>query len=120
MNLGEVAELVSCGYLLATPHRVFSTPGSRLSIPFFFNPSLETVAEPLTLPESLVWERDASYESKTHWRRPSNAMLRQYGLNAFKSLARSHPAVFTQHHPDLAVLDDGQVVKREDSARVHA
>ena len=39
-------------------------------------------------------------------------MLREYGLNAFKSLARSHPAVFTAHRPDLLVEEDGQVVRR--------
>jgi len=112
INLGEVAEVASGGYLLATPHRVLSTPVTRLSVPFFYNPSLETVVEPLALPSSLVWERDAAYDSQTHWRRPANAMLREYGLNAFKSLARSHPAVFAAHHPDLRVEEDGQVVRR--------
>jgi isopenicillin N synthase-like dioxygenase len=110
-NLGEVAELLSGGYLLATPHRVLSTPAARLSIPFFFNPSLETVVQPLALPGSLEWEREASYDSQSHWRRPSNAMLPAYGANAFKSLARSHPAVFAAHHPDLRVLEDGRVVR---------
>lgn len=120
MNLGEVAEVMSGGYLLATPHRVLSTNAKRLSVPFFYNPSLETVVEPLVLPKSLAWERDASYDSEKHWRRPSNAMLREYGLNAFKSLARSHPAVFARHHPDLAVLDDGRVIKREGGTSARA
>ena len=38
-------------------------------------------------------------------------MLRQYGANALKSLARSHPAVFAAHHPDLRLLEDGQVCR---------
>ena len=111
-NLGEVAELVSGGYLLATPHRVLSTPASRLSVPFFFNPALPTKVEPMLLPKSLRWERDAEYDEQQHWRRPSNAMIAEYGSNALKSLARSHPAVFAKHHPDLVVLDDGRVVRR--------
>jgi len=111
-NLGEVAEVASGGYLLATPHRVLSPSAARLSIPFFYNPSLETVVDPLQLPASLAWERDGAYDATRHWRRPSNAMLREYGQNAFKSLARSHPAVFAAHHSDLKVLEDGQVVKR--------
>ena len=111
-NLGEVAEVASGGYLLATPHRVLSPSAARLSIPFFYNPSLETVVDPLQLPASLAWERDGAYDATRHWRRPSNAMLREYGQNAFKSLARSHPAVFAAHHSDLEVLEDGQVVKR--------
>ena len=65
VNLGEVAEVASGGYLLATPHRVLSPPVTRLSVPFFYNPSLETVVEPLPLPASLAWERDAAYDSQT-------------------------------------------------------
>ena len=38
-------------------------------------------------------------------------MLREYGLNALKSLARSHPAVFAAHHPDLRLEEDGQIVR---------
>ena len=60
--------------------------------------------------------RDDGYDEKAHWRRPRNAMLTEYGANALKSLARSHPAVFARHHPDLAVLEDGRVVRREEGA----
>ena len=35
---------------------------TSLSVPFFYNPSLETVVEPLALPPSLAWERDAAYD----------------------------------------------------------
>lgn len=111
-NLGEVAELLSGGYLLATPHRVLLPHSQRLSIPYFHNPVLDACIEPLTLPSALEWERDKSYDEKAHWRRPSNAMLAEYGSNAFKSLARSHPAVFEEHHPDLRVLNDGRIVER--------
>ena len=145
---GQVAEVASGGYLLATPHRVLSTSAARLSVPFFYNPALECRVEPLPLPV-LPWERNVAYDteasaggsnlaslplghitgetltwlsaalvrsyathSQSHWRRPKNAMLHEYGANAFKSLARSHPAVFERHHPDLRVTDDGRVVKR--------
>lgn len=110
-NLGEVCEMMSGGYLLATPHRVRSTPRPRLSIPYFYNPALEAVVEPLELPSHLPWEREPEYGQRTQWRRPQNALLAHYGANAFKSLARSHPAVFERHHPDLRLLDDGRVVR---------
>ena len=114
-NLGEVAELLSGGYLLATPHRVLLPPTTRLSVPYFYNPRLEA-SVPAPLPsldlEKLPWEREAGYDEKAHWRRPSNAMITEYGANALKSLARSHPAVFAAHHPDLRVLDDGRVVRQ--------
>ena len=109
-NLGEVAQLLSGGYLLATPHRVLLPPSARLSIPYFHNPCIDAVVEPLSgVADALPWERDARYDAERHWTRPNNAMLAAYGLNAFKSLARSHPAVFARHHPDLQVTADGQV-----------
>ena len=113
-NLGEVAELVSGGYLLATPHRVLSSSVARLSVPFFFNPCLSATVEPIKLPDTLPWERNREYDHMQHWRRPKNAMLSEYGANAFKSLARSHPAAFARHHKDLSLLDDGRVVRASD------
>ncbi|KAL1511689.1 hypothetical protein AB1Y20_004979 [Prymnesium parvum] len=111
-NLGEVAQLVSGGYLLATPHRVLSGPSARLSVPFFFNPTLTAKVSPIELPSTLKWERDEQYAETSHWRRPNNTMLTDYGLNAFKSLARSHQAVFHIYHGDLEVLEDGRVVSK--------
>ena len=67
---------------------------------------------PLPPPGLLEGEGSHHITTGRHWRRPANAMLREYGLNAFKSLARSHPAVFAAHHPDLLVEEDGQVVRR--------
>jgi isopenicillin N synthase-like dioxygenase len=109
-NLGEVAEMVSGGYLLATPHRVLSSTRPRLSVPFFYNPALPSTIQPVELPAELPWEREREYDEQGHWRRPHNAMIHEYGANAFKSLARSHPAVFARHHPDLRLLEDGRVV----------
>jgi len=42
----------------------------------------------------------------------ANRLIPSYGMNAFKSLARSHPETFARHHPDLECLPDGQVVLR--------
>ncbi len=113
-NLGEVAEILSSGYLLATPHRVLPprcTP--RISVPWFYNPPLECEVRPLALPSTLEWERSGG-EGARHWRRPGNVMLRKYGLNAFKSLARSHPDVFRDQHPDLTLGEDGEVRSHRD------
>ena len=41
-----------------------------------------------------------------------NALIRSVGENSFKSLARSHPAVFEKHHGDLRILEDGRIVAR--------
>lgn len=115
-NIGEVAEIASGGYLLATPHRVVMpdsvTTGSqrqRISVPYFYNPTLSARVETVDLPRSLPWER---VNSEKHWRRKGNVMLNTYGENAFKSLARSHSSVFAKQHMDLDLLDDGRIIKK--------
>mmetsp|Transcript_19993 Transcript_19993/g.56434 ORF Transcript_19993/g.56434 Transcript_19993/m.56434 type:complete len:391 (-) Transcript_19993:33-1205(-) len=113
-NLGEVVQLLSGGSFLSTVHRVQRPPvgrGGRLSAPFFWNPSLEAVIHPLSAPPvSSRSEFDAVASERP--RQEANCLIPSYGMNAFKSLARSHPEVFARHHPDLRVLPDGQVVLR--------
>jgi isopenicillin N synthase-like dioxygenase len=115
-NLGEQAEIWSRGYFLATPHRVLSNTSTqmRTSVPLFYNPILSATMEP-SLEESSVselsWDRPQDYD---HWRRKNNTMLSSVGENTFKSLARSHPDVFQRHHPDLVVLEDGRIVRKDE------
>jgi len=52
---------------------------------------------------ALPWTRERPAAAVRH------SLLREYGANAFKSLARSHPLVFARHHPDLSVRGDGMV-----------
>lgn len=109
-NIGELAELWTGGYLLATPHRVRLRPPdarSRISLPVFYNPKLDTIMEPIHT-GNLPWER----RGKNQWRRKHNKLMKSVGENSFKSLARSHPAVFEKFHGDLKILDDGRIVKR--------
>jgi len=117
-NLGEVLQLLSGGVFLSTVHRVQRPrPGSggRLSAPFFWNPSLDVVVRPLTgssAPAGCEPESTASLSGRPA--QESNRLIPSYGMNAFKSLARSHPHVFARHHADLQVLPDGQVVWRRE------
>ena len=78
---------------------VLSSGRERVSVPFFYNPRLEAVVRPLALPAELEWER----EEGERWRNPANELIAEYGANAFKSLARSHPAVLRRWHADLRV-----------------
>ena len=52
VNIGEMLEIATQGYLTATRHRVVSPPVGvdRFSIPFFLGPRLDAVVEPLGLP----------------------------------------------------------------------
>jgi isopenicillin N synthase-like dioxygenase len=61
-NLGEVAQLISDGYFLATPHRVIRPRTDRYSVPFFHNPRLGAEVLPMRMPAELEWEREAEYE----------------------------------------------------------
>ena len=110
VNLGEMLQLASSGFFRATPHRVVadsSSTADRLSLPFFFNPSLDAVVSPCVSPGDVGPWTHARAQPESR-----NKLNENYGRNAFKSLARSHPAVFQRHHPDLAVLSDGAVVLR--------
>ena len=109
-NIGELSELWTGGYFLATPHRVLrhsSNAHSRTSLPLFYNPKLDAVIEPVST-NDLPWER----EGQNQWRRKQNKLINCVGENAFKSLARSHPKVFARHHSDLRILEDGRIVMR--------
>ena len=107
VNLGEMLQLASGGYYRATPHRVSASTVRRLSLPFFWNPSLSAIVDVVCDPSRLPWTRDRPPTETRH------SLLRAYGANAFKSLARSHPRVFERHHPDLYVKEDGTVAARD-------
>ncbi|WP_227269475.1 isopenicillin N synthase family dioxygenase [Roseobacter weihaiensis] len=47
INFGEMMQIWSDGRVKATPHRVIGTLQERLSVPLFFNPSVETNIAPM-------------------------------------------------------------------------
>jgi isopenicillin N synthase-like dioxygenase len=99
VNIGEMLELATGGYLKATLHRVVSPPAGsdRISIPFFFNPALDTVMPRLELSAELAAHaRGLSLD-------PTNSrILDTYGDNALRYRLRAHPNVAEVHHRDLA------------------
>ncbi len=97
VNIGEMLEYATQGYLIATNHRVISPkfPDERISVPFFFNPALDTQLPLIELPEELA------AEAKGMTQDPSNPIYAQYGENALKSRLRAHPDVAEIHHADL-------------------
>jgi len=97
VNIGEVLEMASDGYLRATMHRVTTPPAGtdRLSVPFFFAARLDAQVPLLELPPSLAAGRRGVE------RDPQNPMFRDVGRNHLKSRLRSHPDVAQKHHADL-------------------
>lgn len=97
VNIGELLEYATGGYLKATNHRVISpkAPGERISVPFFFNPALDAQLPIIDLPAELAAEAHGVTAD------PLNPIHSLYGENALKSRLRAHPDVAAIHHADL-------------------
>lgn len=98
VNIGELLELASNGYLRATMHRVVTPPAGieRISVPFFFSARLDATIPLLNLPEHLAREAAGPQSD------PENPLFRDVGANVLKSRLRSHPDVAARHYSDLA------------------
>ncbi|MHA7155593.1 isopenicillin N synthase family dioxygenase [Arthrobacter sp. TMN-50] len=98
VNIGEMLELATNGYLKATLHRVISpTAGTdRISLPFFYNPALDATMPALRMsPQFHAEARGLSVD-------PTNSpILETYGDNALRYRLRAHPNVAEHHHSDL-------------------
>jgi isopenicillin N synthase-like dioxygenase len=98
VNLGELLEIATEGYLVATNHRVVSPASGveRYSLPFFYNPRLD--AKISTVPGSYLAEAPGIADD------PANPLFDEYGWNALKGWLRAHPQVAERHHPDAAAV----------------
>ncbi|MCP2192751.1 isopenicillin N synthase family dioxygenase [Williamsia deligens] len=96
VNIGEMLEIATDGRLVATRHRVITPPGSpeRLSIPYFYAPSLDAVMPRIPLPDGQASSVTAD---------PDNPLFDTYGLNTWKSRTRAHPDVVARWYPDEVV-----------------
>ncbi len=108
VNIGELLEWATDGYLRATAHRVESPPAgqTRLSIPFFYNPALTSTMPRITLPPELAAQARGVTED------PDNVISGTFGDNLLKARLRAHPDVAALHHRDLVAAsphEPGQV-----------
>jgi isopenicillin N synthase-like dioxygenase len=92
VNIGELLEFATGGYLRATEHRVNlrASGVERISVPYFFNPRLDAQIPMLSLPEELAALADKRDD-------PSDPIYSVYGRNAWKSRLRAHPDVAAAH-----------------------
>lgn len=99
VNIGELLEAATRGYLRATEHRVNlqGRPGDRISVPYFFNPRLDARVPVLSLPPELSAPAAHSDQRWTPSRDPGDPIFSVYGRNAWKSRLRSHPDVASAH-----------------------
>jgi isopenicillin N synthase-like dioxygenase len=98
MNLGEMLQAATSGYLRATKHRVASPPRGkeRLSIAYFFHPRLDCVFEPIALPPALAAAAPGGQNAD-----PTDPIFRCFGENYLKIRLRSHPDVAAAHYGDV-------------------
>jgi isopenicillin N synthase-like dioxygenase len=92
VNIGEMLEVASGGYLRATEHRVRLSSRERISVPYFFNPRLDAAMPVLELPDDL-----AVHASGVSVDPANERIFSIYGRNAWKSRLRAHPDVAAQH-----------------------
>jgi len=91
VNIGELLELATGGYLRATEHRVnLRHAADRISVPYFFNPRLDAQIPTLSLPAELAEHGGLRAD-------PSDPIFSVYGRNAWKSRLRAHPDVAAAH-----------------------
>ena len=98
VNIGEMLEWATDGYLKATRHHVLAPPAGtdRISVPYFHNPSLDAVFPRIPLPPELAAQAPGVTADAEE-----DEILAEYGLNALKSRVRAHPNVVEAHHPHL-------------------
>lgn len=97
VNVGEILELASNGYLKANVHRVVSPPESaeRTSIAFFLGARLDATVPVLDLTPALAAQAGGLTQD------PLNPLFHDVGRNYLKGRLRSHPDVAQRHHADL-------------------
>lgn len=95
VNIGELLEIATNGYLKATLHRVQSPEAgdTRISVPFFFGPALDAEIPTIDLPADLAAEAQGVTLD------PDNPLHPVFGVNWLKSRVRSHPNVVEAHYP---------------------
>jgi isopenicillin N synthase-like dioxygenase len=97
VNIGELLELATDGYLKATLHRALSPAAGaeRFSIAYFFGARLDATVTSLRLPPNLA------HEARGPDRDSRNPLYRQVGQNYLKGRLRSHPDVAQRHYADV-------------------
>ncbi|PVY88375.1 isopenicillin N synthase family dioxygenase [Pantoea ananatis] len=97
VNIGELLELATNGYLRATVHRVISPPAGseRLSVAFFLGAELNAVIPVFKLPCDFAKQAHGPASD------PHNPLLREVGFNYLKGRLRSHPDVAQRFYADV-------------------
>jgi isopenicillin N synthase-like dioxygenase len=115
VNTGELLQLVTHNYFIATPHRVINAADDeRYSSAFFYSPDLNTVLDPLPIDPGFI-ERAAASErhrneglmaSRAEMAAGTSGMASQlkptvFGEKYWQRWVRSYPKIARKFYPDL-------------------
>ena len=96
VNTGELLQLVTHNYFIATPHRVINKTGrERYSSAFFYSPDLNTVLEPLPLGHDYIERVNASRRHRNEGLMASRSEMAA-GIGGMDS--RAQPVVFGEKY----------------------
>ncbi len=100
VNLGEMMQAATNGYLRATAHQVVSPPPGqqRISIAYFVNPRLDARFEPIALPKALAAEATGGQNEDSE-----NPVYSTFGTNTLKTRMRSHPEVADKFYANVSL-----------------
>lgn len=95
VNLGEMFQIATSGYLKATKHQVVSPAvgAERISIAYFMNPRLDAAFQPIPLPADIAARTDSGQNTD-----PSDPIYSVFGENTLKIRMRSHPDVVSTYY----------------------
>jgi len=98
VNLGEMLQSATNGFLKATPHRVRSPASGRerISVAYFFHPRLDASFAPIDLPPALAAQARGGQNAD-----PDDPVFATFGDNYLKIRLRSHADVARAHYADL-------------------
>lgn len=102
VNLGEMLQAATNGYLRATKHRVVSPPPGRerLSLAYFFHPRFDAVFAPVSLPPELAAHARGGQNADAN-----DPIFATFGDNYLKIRLRSHRDVALAHYRDVVAQE---------------
>lgn len=114
VNTGELLQLVTRNYFIATPHRVINTAArDRYSSAFFYSPDLETVLDPLPIADELLQQAARSERHRGEGLMASRAEMAAgtagmasqrrptvFGERYWQRWVRSYPDIAARYYPE--------------------
>ncbi|MDJ0778617.1 MAG: 2-oxoglutarate and iron-dependent oxygenase domain-containing protein [Gammaproteobacteria bacterium] len=114
VNTGELLQLITSNYFIATPHRVINdTRHERLSSAFFYSPDLDTRLDPLPVAPELLARVEASARHRDEGLMASRAQMAAgtanmasrdrplvFGEKYWQRWIRSYPEIARRYYPD--------------------